>query len=106
MTKDPASTMARGELTRIVLSVLLIAMLIGASFYVLRAFLLSVVWASMIVVATWPLMLKVQTRVRRRGFAVVVMTVAMLLIFIVPLILAVQAVVGNIDTITRFLRAL
>ena len=104
--KDPASSIARGELTRIVLSVLLIAMLIGASFYVLRPFLLSVVWGAMIVVATWPLMLHVQARVRRRGFAVVAMTVAMLLIFVVPLILAVQAVIGNIDTITRFLRAL
>jgi len=106
MTRDPASPVARGELTRVVLSVLLIAMLIGASFYVLRPFLLSVVWGAMIVVATWPLMLKVQARVRRRGIAVVAMTVTMLLIFVVPLILAVQAVVGNIDTITRFLRAL
>ncbi len=105
MTKD-APTVLRGELTRTVLSVLLIAMLIAASFWVLRPFLLSVVWGAMIVVATWPLMLKVQARVRRRGFAVVAMTVTMLLIFVVPLILAVQAVVGNIDTITRFLRAL
>lgn len=104
--KDPAPSVARGELTRIVLSVLLIAMLIGASFYVLRPFLLSVVWGAMIVVATWPLMLQVQARLRRRGLAVVAMTVAMLLIFVVPLILAVQAVIGNIDTITRFLRAL
>jgi len=106
MNKDSASSVARGELTRIVLSVLLIAMLIGASFYVLRPFLLSVVWGAMIVVATWPLMLRVQARLRRRGLAVVAMTVAMLLIFVVPLILAVQAVIGNIDTITRFLRAL
>src|SRR5262249_24544105 len=106
MTKDPAPPVARGELTRVVLSVLLIAMLIAASFWVLRPFLLSVIWGAMIVVATWPLMLKVQAIVRRRGLAVSVMTVAMLLIFVVPLILAVQAVVGNIDTITRFLRAL
>src|SRR5215472_5491423 len=106
MTKDAPTSVMRGELTRTVLSVLLIAMLIGASFYVLRPFLLSVVWGAMIVVATWPLMLQVQARVRRRGLAVAAMTVAMLLIFVVPLILAVQAVVGNIDTITRFLRAL
>jgi len=106
MAKDAVSPVARGELTRTVLAVLVIGILITASFWVLRPFLLSVVWGTMIVVATWPLMLQVQARVRRRGLAVVVMTVAMLLIFVVPLILAVQAVVGNIDTITRFLRAL
>jgi len=106
MAKDSASSVARGELTRTVLAVLVIGVLIAASFWVLRPFLLAIIWAAMIAVATWPLMLQVQARVRRRGFAVVAMTIAMLLIFVVPLILAVQAVVGNIDTITRFLRAL
>jgi predicted PurR-regulated permease PerM len=103
MTKD---TIARGELTRTVLAVLLIAMLIGGSFWILSPFLLSIIWAAMIVVATWPLMLKVQARLRRRVLAVVVMTGAMLLIFVVPLVLATQALVGNMDTITGWMRAL
>jgi predicted PurR-regulated permease PerM len=98
--------MARGELTRTVLSVLLIAVLIGASFWVLRPFLLASIWAAMIVVATWPLMLKVQARVRRRALAVIVMTAAMLMIFVVPLLLAIQALVDNMDTITEWLRRL
>jgi len=97
---------ARGDLTRTVLAVLLIAMLIGASLLVLRAFLLSIVWATMIVVATWPLMLEVQARVRRRAFAVIVMTGTMLLVFVVPLLLAIQALVDNIDTITQWMRSL
>jgi len=103
---DVRTAMVRGELTRIVLSVLLIALLIGASFWVLRAFLLPAIWAAMIVVATWPLMLKVQAAVRRRAFAVLVMSTAMLLIFVVPLLLAIQALVGNMDTITGWLRAI
>jgi len=106
MTQDVSRVGARGELTRTVLAVLLIGILISASFWVLRPFLLSVVWAAMIVVATWPLMLKVQARTRRRSFAVVVMTGTMLLIFVVPLVLAVQALVGNMDTITGWMRAL
>ena len=100
------ATIVRGELTRIVLAVLLIGILISASFWVLRPFLLSAVWAAMIVVATWPLMLKVQARARRRSFAVIVMTGAMLLIFVAPLVLATQALVGNMDTITGWIRAL
>ena len=106
MTGDKPAATTRGELTRTVLSVLLIGILIGASFWVLRPFLLSAVWASMIVVATWPLMLWVQARVRRRTFAVIAMTGAMLLIFVVPLLLAIQALVDNLGTITDWLRKL
>ena len=106
MPNNVPSVIARGELTRIVLAVLLIGILISASFWVLRPFLLSAVWATMIVVATWPLMLKVQARARRRSFAVIVMTGAMLLIFVAPLVLATQALVGNMDTITGWIRAL
>jgi predicted PurR-regulated permease PerM len=103
---DVTAKPMRGELTRMVLSVLLIAILIGASFWILRPFLLSAVWAVMIVVATWPLMLKVQAMVRRRAFAVIAMTGAMLLIFVVPLLLAIQALVDNMDAITRWLKSL
>jgi predicted PurR-regulated permease PerM len=106
MTTQPPIVTARGDLTRTVLSVLLIAVLLGASFWVLRPFLLAIIWASMIVVATWPLMLRVQAAVRRRALAVIVMTGAMLLVFIAPLVLAIQALVGNMDTITQWLRAL
>jgi predicted PurR-regulated permease PerM len=106
MTNDASTHFARGELTRTVLSVLLIAILIGASFWVLRPFLLAVIWAAMIVVATWPLMLRVQIAVRRRWLAVIVMTTAMLLVFVAPLVLAIQALVGNMETITRWMRAL
>jgi predicted PurR-regulated permease PerM len=99
------NVVARGELTRIVLSVLLIGALIAGSFWVLRFFLLAVIWAAMIVVATWPLMLRVQARLRRRTLAVIVMCLAMLLVFVVPLVLAVYALVGNMDTITTWLKS-
>ncbi len=54
------------DLTRTVLAVLLMVILIGASFWVLRPFLLAIVWAAMIVVPTWPIMLKLQHAVRGR----------------------------------------
>jgi predicted PurR-regulated permease PerM len=103
---DAGPTTVRGDLARTVLSVLLIAMLIGASFWILRPFLLASLWAVTIVVATWPLMLRVQAKLRRRTFAVVVMTGAMLLIFVVPLLLAAQVIVDNIDRITGWVKAL
>lgn len=97
---------ARRDLIHSVLVVLLIAVLIGGSFWILRPFLLSIIWATMIVVATWPVMLKVQARLRRRALAVVVMTGAILLVFIVPLALAIQALIDNMDAITRWTRSL
>ncbi|MFO1316998.1 MAG: AI-2E family transporter YdiK [Burkholderiales bacterium] len=90
------------DLTRTVLAVALIAVLIAASFWVLRPFLLATIWAAMIVVATWPLMLKVQGWVRRRGFAVALMTGAMLLVLVVPLVFAIKAIVQNTGTIAAF----
>lgn len=106
VTNDSRTSMVRDDLTRTVLSVLLIAVLISASFWVLRPFLLASIWAAMIVVATWPLMVKLQARVRRRTFAVIVMTGAMLLFFVVPLLLAIQAIGNNMDTITEWLHSL
>ena len=104
---DAAPTIVAGrDLARSVLAVLLMAVLIGTSFWILRPFLLSVVWAMMIVVATWPLMLRVQAALRRRAMAVIVMSAAMLLVFVVPLLLAVQTVVANVDTIRRWMRLL
>jgi predicted PurR-regulated permease PerM len=79
------------ELTRITLSVLGIGILIAGSLRVLEPFLVSLLWASMIVVSTWSLMLAVQARLGgRRGAAVAVMTVVLLLVLFVPLYLAVS----------------
>ncbi|MFO1311649.1 MAG: AI-2E family transporter YdiK [Burkholderiales bacterium] len=95
MTDPAPARIPQRDITRIVLSVLVIFVLIAASFWILRPFLLSIVWAAMIVVATWPLMLAVQARLRSRLLAVAVMTGAMVLVFVVPLVLAIQAVVDN-----------
>ena len=44
------------DLTRTTLAVLFTGMLILGAFLIVRPFLSSVVWAAMIVVATWPIM--------------------------------------------------
>ncbi len=95
MTDPAPARNPQRDITRIVLSVLVIFGLIAASFWILRPFLLSAVWAAMIVVATWPLMLAVQARLRSRTLAVAVMTGAMVLLFVVPLVLAIEALVEN-----------
>jgi predicted PurR-regulated permease PerM len=102
MPNTEAPPTPRRDLTRTMLAVLLLGMLIGGSFWILRPFLLSIIWAMMIVVATWPMMLMLQARLRRRGLAVAIMSGTMVLVFVVPLLLAIQTLVDNTDTITKW----
>ncbi|MFT3847131.1 MAG: AI-2E family transporter YdiK [Propionivibrio sp.] len=81
------------DLTRTTLAVLCILLMIGASFWVLRPFLAATVWAVMIVVATWPLLESLEARFGgRRAPAVAVMTLAMLLLLVLPLGLAIGTI--------------
>ena len=86
------------DLTRTIFSVLFIGILIGGSLWILRPFVGPALWATMVVVATWPLMLRVQGLLRgRRSLAVAAMTLLLLLLFVVPLALAIVTIVGNAD---------
>ncbi len=95
------------DLARTILQVLFLGGLIAASFWILQPFLLPMIWATTIVVATWPVMLFVQARLwGKRGLAVAVMTVALLLVFLVPLTLAISAMVQNADRIIGWAKSL
>ena len=96
MTNTPPAR----DLTRTTLSVLFIGMFIALNYWILKPFLPAFVWALTIVVATWPLMLRLQALLGgKRGFAVAVMALALLLLFIVPFTLAILTLSNNADTI-------
>lgn len=98
---------ASGDLTKTVLSVVAIALLITSSFWILSPFLLPLVWATMIAVSTWPLLIGAQHHLgNRRTPAVLVMTVCLLLVLILPLTLAVTTIIQNVDTMREWIRAL
>jgi predicted PurR-regulated permease PerM len=87
-------TETRSELARIVLSVIFIGGLIAGSLWVLKPFLGALIWAAMIVIATWPIMLKLQSLLGgRRGAAVAVMALALLAVLVVPLVLVTGALI-------------
>lgn len=95
------------DLTRNTLGVLLILGMIAASFWILRPFLPAIVWATMIVVSTWPLLLRLQDRLwGRRALAAAVMSLALVLIFVVPLLLAAVAIVGNAGRFVAWVQSL
>jgi predicted PurR-regulated permease PerM len=95
------------DLTRILLAVVAIGGLIATSFWILRPFLPAVVWATMIVVATWPALRTVQAWLwGKRSLAVAVMTLAMLTILAVPLTMTVVAIVERADDVVAWSRTL
>jgi predicted PurR-regulated permease PerM len=95
------------DLTRTTLAVLFIGILIAACFWVMRPFLSSLLWAAMIVIATWPYFLKLQTRLGgKRWLAVLVITVVLLLVLIVPICFAVLTILNQSDEIVGWFKSL
>jgi predicted PurR-regulated permease PerM len=104
---DPLPLGRSWDLTRILLAVAAIGGLIAASFWVLRPFLPAIVWATMIVVATWPMLRGLEARFGgRRGIAVAIMTLAMLTTLAVPLTLATIAIVDHAQDVVTWSKSL
>lgn len=98
---------AQQDLPRIVLMVLSILLMIAAALWIMRPFLLAIVWATMIVVATWPLMIGVQKRLAgKRSLAVAAMCIVLLLFLVVPLMAAIVAIADNFDKIPQWIESL
>ncbi len=99
-------TQIQSDLTRTVLVILIIAVLITGSLWTLLPFLSAVIWATTIVVATWPMLLDIQRRMGgRRGAATAFMTIVMLAVFIVPFALAVAVLVDAAVRSAELLRS-
>lgn len=103
----PIQNSGSTNLARTTLAVLFIGILIAATFWVLRPFLTSLVWAAMIVIATWPMFLKLETKLwGKRWLAVLVMTVLLLLVLIVPLVFAVLTILERADGVIAWVKSI
>jgi len=93
------------DLTRSVMTIVALTALVGGSLWVLSPFIPSLIWAVTIVVTTWPLMIRAEKILwGRRGLAVTAMTLGLLLLFFVPLTLAIMTVLNNVDTISGWIK--
>ena len=102
---SPASTV-RQDLTRTTLAVICLLLLIATTLWVLRPFLAAGVWATMLVVSTWPLLTSLQARLgNRRAPAVAVMTLGLLLLLILPLGAAIDTIARHADEVTALARS-
>lgn len=99
----PARPLAGGQvdgikrdLTRTTLAILFLGALIVSSLWVVRPFLPAIIWGTMVVIATWPIMLRVQRHLRNsRALAVTVMVVVLLAVLVLPLTFAIVSIVSN-----------
>ncbi len=95
------------DISRILLSVLFIGVLIAACFWIMRPFLLALIWATTIVIATWPIMIRLQGWLGgRRPLAVAGMTFGLLAVFLVPFALTVLTIIDNADQIAGWVKGL
>jgi len=95
------------DVTRILFAGVAIGGLTAASFWVLRPFLPSAIWAVMIVIATWPEMRTVQKRLwGRRSLAVAVMSLVMIAAILGPVAVAVATLIDRADEIAAWTRSL
>ena len=84
------------DLPQLLFSLMFILIMIIACLWVVQPFILGFAWASMVVIATWPLMIRLQHLLwGRRSLAVIAMTILLLLLFIIPIALLVSSLIDN-----------
>lgn len=90
------------DVAQILLSVLFLAVMIVACLWIVQPFILGFAWAGTVVVATWPLLLRIQKVLfGRRALAVLVMTLLLFLLFIIPIALLVNSLVDSSGPVIR-----
>lgn len=95
----------RFDFMRYVLSIVAVAALVFLSGWVLLPFMAAGVWSILVVVATWPLFTRLAAFLGgRRAPAVALMTLAILLLLVVPLWMAVNTVVEHSGTVVQWVR--
>lgn len=84
------------DLARTTLQLLTIGALILSTVWIVRPFLVAATWATTIAIATWPVLRRTEATLGgRRSLAVAAMTVALLLVVLVPVYLGVTAIVDG-----------
>ncbi|MEZ5832102.1 MAG: AI-2E family transporter YdiK [Dongiaceae bacterium] len=97
----------RHDLAQRTLGVLVIAGLIGTSLWILEPFLPAIVWATTLVIATWPIMQWLQDKLwGSRALAAAIMTVSLLLVFVVPFWLAIGTIARHSDQVLSWAEVL
>lgn len=95
------------DIARILLIIAILLALTVGSLYILRPFIPGLIWATTIVIATWPLMLGVQRRCgNRRWLATAVMLLGLLIVIVLPLYQAISTLALHAGDIMSAIKSL
>jgi predicted PurR-regulated permease PerM len=95
------------DLVRSALQLVALGALLLASLWIVRPFLSALIWATMLAVAGWPLLVRAQAWFGgRRSLAVASITLVLLLVLVIPLYLGVRAAVNNAGDVPRLAESL
>jgi predicted PurR-regulated permease PerM len=95
------------DITHVLLSTVFLALLAASTFWILSPFLTSILWATVVTVAAWPILTRLEAILGgRRGFAVAIMTAMILLVVFVPVTLALSTIVANAQDVTAEIKSL
>lgn len=84
------------DVPQTLLSVLFLSIMIIACLWIVQPFILGFAWAGTVVIATWPVLIRLQRILwGRRSLAVLVMTLLLILLFVIPIALLVNSLVDN-----------
>ena len=98
---------ASPDVAHTTLSVLFLVSLVALTASVVSPFLTAMLWATIVSVAMWPALLRLQALIGgRRGLAVAIVTVAILLVVFVPVTLALATIASNAKTLTTDMKSL
>jgi len=96
-----------GDITHATLSILFLAVLVASTFWVLSPFITSILWATIVSVAVWPILVRLDASLGgRRRAAVAIITAMILLVIFVPVTMALITIVSNAKDITAEIKSL
>lgn len=95
------------DIARVLLVIVMLMALMIGSLYVLRPFLPGLIWATTIVVATWPVLLSIQRHCGgRRWLATVAMLLILLFVIVLPLYQAISTLAQHGGAIMAAVKSL
>ncbi|UDG81313.1 Putative transport protein YdiK [Candidatus Profftia lariciata] len=89
-------SLQQNNLPRIIFGVLFISLMIVACLWIIKPFILELTWASIIVIATWHMLINLQNIFwGKRWIAVLLMTLLLFLFLIIPITLIISSLINN-----------
>jgi len=89
-----------------IITLVVLAVLIGGVYLVLQPFLSAIVWAAILAATTWPLFHWLVRRSGRPGVAATVMTLLILMVVVAPFVIVGATLAENSDRLLVFTRNL